>query len=763
MIINKRKWRNDRNHNQANRRLLNLATFAILLPIFLWLLILIQGFKPELIPLLLKRGFSTDLFGVLALIVVFFSLIASLVLILQRGRLRMAVLALFLCYCSIQATVAILENVGQTGGRQLVIHPNTRGIRVFCNDVYLGDSPLTISEAEFHQLVKPRDTPPHQMMFLGEEYIDTIEKQRYWLKGTELQWSYIPYNYFYIPHHRRFKYHMINWDRKTRFGNFYNAVRSGYWWSFEKSGCKGFTLIQDMELDDSSYAGQLTIWSAPHLKYPALQPYLKHLMHDLRRSNYKPSLAWRRRVASSSALLFRPLYRRGQGDLRVMKALELAIQTEFDITPEMPPAEWEAVMDEIMLRVKKQQAFHTPSPESMALDLIMQHNMELIESRFFSLLNRPYRTKEIFSLGLYHSPIYSRSVDFLPFKYVVSKCQPLALLNRLVYESRRGEPFVSMVASYSGHESSRLTRQYLTDASILKAVRFATQLQNPLREPELRRFMLWHVERDKQGWEKRLLEFIETRLNRSRTKSETDSLVEWLANTAPLSDRQRLRFLARLDSHLTYRNIRKIIQETPQHEMVVVEELKRHPNPSLDLFLIEAYHAKSAKANSDETVPNSPPKYAFRGVDASLILAMVLCDTPRMRKHLERLWHASHSNKIFLLTAIEGLARHYPHLHRWTTPISEIEDNETRLAAIPTLDENDTPESSKVLAEWVLSSDEAVKDEAAQALAKYHERSRNAEALLAGRIKPDDLLVDQQAYVWDGENYVPEETALGDK
>ena len=758
MIINKRKLRNDRNDNRSSRWVLNLAAFAILLPIFLWFLILIHGFKPELIPLLFKRGFSTDLFGVLALIVTFVSLIASLVLVLQRGRLRLAVLALFLCNCSIGASVAILENVGQAGGRQLVIHPSTPGIKVFCNDVYLGESPLTIAESEFHQLVKPWDTPPRQKMFLREEFLDTIKDQRYWLKGTELEWFYIPYHHFYIHYHRRFKYHMIDWDRKDKFGNFYNAVRCGYWWRFEKGGCTGFTSIQDMESEIPSSAGQLTIWSAPYLTYPSVQPYLKHLMHDLKRSDYQPSIAWRTRVANSSALLFRPLHRAGQRDFRAMKALELAIQTEFEIRPEMSSAEWEAVMDEIMLRVKKQQAFRTPSPESMALDLVMQHNMRLIESYFFDLLSTPYRTHDIFSLGLYHSPIYSRSVDFLPFKYAVSKCQPLALLNRLVYESRRGEPFLSMVASYSGRESSRLIRHCLKDASSLKAVRFATQLQNPLREPELRRFMLRHIQKDKQGGEKRLLEFIETRLHRSLTTNAADSLVEWVANTAPLSDLQRLRFLTRIDSRLTYRYIRKIIQQTPQHEMVVVEELKRHPNQSLDLFLIEAYQAESSNVKSGGIVPITTPRKNL-GVSPNLIRAMILCDTPRMRAFLEQIWSTSDHSKIALLEAIKQEAsNHYPHLHCWTALISEIEDAHTRLAAIPTLDQIDTPKSSKVLADWARSSDIAVKDEAEWALAKYRERSRRARALLVGSIKPDDLLVGHTAYVWDGKNYVPEAT-----
>ena len=320
-----------------------------------------------------------------------------------------------------------------------------------------------------------------------------------------------------------------------------------------------------------------------------------------------------------------------------------------------------------------------------------------------------------------------------------------------------------MVASYSGRESSRLTRHCLKDASSLKAARFATQLQNPLREPELRRFMLRHIQKDKQGGEKRLLEFIETRLQRSLTKNEADSLVEWVANTAQLSDRQRLRFLTRIDSRLTYRYIRKIIQQTPQHEMVVVEELKRHPNPSLDLFLIEAYQAVTANVNSAGIAPVNTLRNNM-DVSSDLIRAMVLCDTPRMRAFLEEKWSTSDHSKIALLEAIKQEASNqYPHLHDWTGLISEIVNVDIRLAAIPVLDRIDTPESSKVLADWARSSDIAVKDEAEWALAKYRERSRRAQALLVGSIKPDDLLVGHTAYVWDGKNYVPEATTSRSK
>ena len=65
-----------------------------------------------------------------------------------------------------------------------------------------------------------------------------------------------------------------------------------------------------------------------------------------------------------------------------MRALEMAIQTEFGIHEGMSAQAWEAVLDEIMSRAKQRRIFHTPSPESMVMDVMMQHNMKLIENPF---------------------------------------------------------------------------------------------------------------------------------------------------------------------------------------------------------------------------------------------------------------------------------------------------------------------------------------------------------------------------------------------
>ena len=43
---------------------------------------------------------------------------------------------------------------------------------------------------------------------------------------------------------------------------------------------------------------------------------------------------------------------------------------------------WEAVLDEVISRSKRYHSFHTQSPESMAMDFIIQHNPTLIETHF---------------------------------------------------------------------------------------------------------------------------------------------------------------------------------------------------------------------------------------------------------------------------------------------------------------------------------------------------------------------------------------------
>ena len=753
------------NHSQASRWRLNVIAFVILLPVLLDVQ-LVRVVTPEYIQMMASGGRWLGLPAVILMMALY---AASCILVLWKGRLRLAILVAFINCNLVLFSPLVLLAGGDTGPRRLVIHEITPGIDVFCNDVYLGKTPLKISETEFHGKVKPWATSPRQKMVIGEEFItQNIPQQRYGLANTEFRCFYIPYDHF--DRYRTFG--------QSGFSSDFPSLKSNYWWRFERDGCTGGAAIRNVVLGEY-YDGLLfraQSWS-PSLEYPSIRPYLAHLLHNLQRSNYQPSTEWRTHVADASGLLFRHLYEVGKRDSRVMRALEMAIQTEFGIYGKVSAEAWEAALNEIMSRVKHRRSFHASSPESMAMDLIIQHNPKLIETRFLKLLSVVMDPWRVFVLGLNRSLAHNDPAEFLPLEYAVLKSRPPTLFKRLVYESGRGERFLSMVGNYSREESLRLVRHYLDKGISIrptmyygihsqpqqKVLSFATHLQNSALELELRHLVLQQAQPDSRHTNHHLSEFIDTRLERHLTEDDAISLAEWVAEAVPFPEDEKLQYLIRINSDRTHRYVRDILQRQPLLRPTVLEDLIRHPNPSLDLFLIEAYQAVTANVNSAGIAPVNTLRNKM-DVSSDLIRAMVLCDTPRMHAFLERIWNASDSFKIELMEAIKlGAPRHFSHLHDWTTLISEIEDADTRLAAIPTLDQIDTPESSKVLADWASSSDEAVKEEAARAFAKYRERSRKAEALLAGTIKPDDLLVGHTAYVWDGENYVPEETALEDK
>ena len=758
-----------KNDNRANRWFLNGMALAILLPLLLIPLLLILPYEQIGGGLLFNFG---NWLGLLVIVLAIALYLASFVLVIWKGRLLLAGITVVLTVIALGIYISIFQKSGESGPLQLGIRLEP-GVKVYCNDVYLGQTLLEISEAEFHRKVKPWNTPPRQNMVIGERFLQDIKKHGYEIARSELRWFYTPYRYFGQP----------------GFSSYEDAFASGYWWRFERDGCTGFASIQHMDSHSNSDNRRLTIWSRPHLQYPSVQPHLRHLLHDLKHSNYHPSAKWRAHVGSSSGLLFEHLYKIGRRDSRVMRALEMAVKTEFGIREKMPVEEWELVLDNVMSRVRNDAAFHTLSPETMVMDLMRPQNMKLIKTSFLNRLPQIMNAQSILGLGdtwgvsVYGGVTHRVSLEFRLLEYAVLKSSPPALFKRLVYESRRGERFLNMVGSHSHPEALQLVRQYLNNfahakpvvnfispsmksANRWRAVDLVTELRNSTLEPELRRFVLKRAQDDPHRSHHYLRRFISARLERPLMEAEADSLAEWIGETVPLPEFDKFQLLTRINSERAYRYVRDIALRHPSYLYNLAYTFITYPNPSLDLFLIEAYQAESANVKFGGLVPITPPRKHLGNPRKlnPLIRAMLLCDTPHTRTFLERLWNSDDSNKISLLEAIKQEApKHYPHLYRWTARISQIKNDDTRLAAIPVLDQIDTPESSEILEGWALSSDASVKREAERALENYRKRSRRAKDLLAGNIKPDDLLVGQTGYVWNGQHYVPEAAVSGNR
>ncbi len=177
-----------KNDNRANRWLLNGMALAILLPLLLPVLQLIL--LDEQIGSGLLFNFENWL-GLLVIVLAIVLYLTSYILVLWKGRLLLASNALVLTLIALGIYVPILQNSSGSGPRQLGIRLEP-GVRVYCNDVDLGETLLEISETEFHEKVKPWNTPPRQKMVIGEEFLQDIEKHGYEIANTQLRDGSIP-------------------------------------------------------------------------------------------------------------------------------------------------------------------------------------------------------------------------------------------------------------------------------------------------------------------------------------------------------------------------------------------------------------------------------------------------------------------------------------------------------------------------------------------------------------------------------------------
>ena len=152
---------------RADRWILNGMAFVILLPVILSTQQMIQLHEQIDVGLLFNLG---SWLGLLVLVSAIALYVTSFILVLWKGRLLLAIVALFLTVFPLEIFLPIIQKGSEAKSRQLVIE-RTPGVKVYCNDVYLGETPFDISETAFREKVQPWDTPPRQKMVLGEEFI----------------------------------------------------------------------------------------------------------------------------------------------------------------------------------------------------------------------------------------------------------------------------------------------------------------------------------------------------------------------------------------------------------------------------------------------------------------------------------------------------------------------------------------------------------------------------------------------------------------
>jgi len=213
--------------------------------------------------------------------------------------------------------------------------------------------------------------------------------------------------------------------------------------------------------------------------------------------------------------------------------------------------------------------------------------------------------------------------------------------------------------------------------------------------------------------------------------------------------------IAKLRSKNILHPLRYLSSVNPRCRETVLSVLNQDqdPNPYADEFLIDSYRWYTSPAGS-------------RYMESDLIWAMLKLDTPKIRGFIREIWDKGGPDRIKLLEQMRSHSWYHPHLD-WLVPmIEQLTDKDQRNMGVALLPKIGTDDAKALLEKWANDPNKKIAGGVKWYLNKFEQKQEEAEKnqvspetvdqLLSGQIKPDDLLDPAQAYVWDGERYVPE-------
>jgi len=750
------------NQYKENFWLCRAALLVVTLPLFLGALL-----APSVGAVnLLKQGIV--LRGPAAIPIVYVMLagyIAAFVLLMLRARITLPLVLIFASYFLI--IFANRDNGGENLQIVLEIGFGERivGNDVYCNEVFLGQTPLKISREEFYEKVKSWPAPPRQQR-MEIEPEEAGDNSRYY----RAKYYWIPFDIFDYYE----GYNSFGGDRKRPLWNVHDDEKllpffktAKYWCHFDKDGCIGLSRPSGFSGGSSGHGNLLTIDANPPFEIASVDKHFQVVLEDLRRKRFLPDQRWLEHFSTYQDLLFGPLYEFAAKNPEAGPALDAFVRNELNIPGTVTAGDCRRALDEILDRAERTGRFVVPSPESVGVELVCKDHPDVLAEYFVKAFKIPRDWDS--SNGVRSSDDYKayrrsgRTVRQLPLEYAVGKYCPPQLYNRLVYMAAKDSKYLEFAANYPRPESVKLFRHYLSKAktarpnvfghrnSVGQAISMCVKVHNPALENDIRSFVSNQAGGSRIRDNIYAQKFVESRIHRYKSDP---NLPGWIQHWAPLEDRKKAEMIAKLRSKNILHPLRYLSSVNPRCRESALSVLNQDPNPYADEFLIDSYRWYTSPAGS-------------RNMESDLIWAMLKLDTPKIRGFIREIWDKGGPDRIKLLEQMRSHSWYHPHLD-WLVPmIEQLTDKDQRNIGVALLPKIGTDNAKALLEKWANDPNKKIAGGVKWYLNKFEQKQEEAEKnqispetvdqLLSGRIKPDDLLDPAQAYVWDGERYVPEQ------
>jgi hypothetical protein len=642
---------------------------------------------------------------------------------------------------------------------------HTVGRDVYCNDAFLGRTPLLISREEFYEKVKPWPGPPRQprMVIEPEEDGDT---RRYF----QAQYYWIPYDVF--DYYEGYSY-FGGGGKKPLWGvhddekllAFFKTAK--YWWHFDRDGCIGLSRPTNFSGGHSGRGHLLTIEADPPFEVISVGKHFRIVLEDLRRKQFRPDQRWLEHFSTYQDLLFGPLHEFAAKNPEAEQAVDAFVRYELNTPETVTDGDCRRVLDEILDRSERTGRFVVPSVESIAVEMVCKDHSEVLAEYFVKAFKIPRDWDG--SDGVRSSDDYKayrrsgRAVRQLPLEYAVRQYRPPQLYNRLVYMAAKDSKYIAFAANYLRPESVKLFRHYLKKAktarpnvfgdrdSVGRAIGMCAKVHNPALESDIRFFVSGQAGGSRIRDDMYARQFVESRIRRYR---DDPNLPGWIQHNSPLEDIKKAELIAQLHSRKILSPLSYLSNVNPRCREKALSILNWKPNPHTDEFLIASYRWYTSHAGP-------------RRMPHDLIPAMLKLDTPKIREFVQQTWDKGGPDRTKLLEQMRSHYWYHSHLDWLVSKIEQLTDKEERVIAIGFLPQIGTDNAKTLLVKWTKDPDKKIARSAKWYLDKFEQNleedrkvqipQETIDQLLSGQIKPDDLLEPARPYVWDGERYVSEE------